>query len=62
LDSAGISLLIPLNNKYHQSPELNMSLGAAARKKNEPLEKTMLRADNSMYQEKAAHHHRRVDD
>jgi diguanylate cyclase (GGDEF)-like protein len=57
-----IRSLIPLNNKYYQGPELNISLGSATRKKNETLEKTMLRADNSMYAEKAAHYHRRTND
>jgi diguanylate cyclase (GGDEF)-like protein len=54
--------LIPLNNKYYQGPELSISLGTATRRKNEALEKTMQRADNSMYEEKATHHHRRVSD
>jgi diguanylate cyclase (GGDEF)-like protein/PAS domain S-box-containing protein len=57
-----IRSLIPLNNKYYQGPELNISLGTATRQKNETLEKTMLRADDSMYQEKAIHHHRRTTD
>jgi diguanylate cyclase (GGDEF)-like protein/PAS domain S-box-containing protein len=57
-----IRSLIPLNNKYYQGAELNMSLGAATRKKNESLEKTMLRADDAMYKEKARHHRRRSDD
>jgi len=57
-----IRSLIPLNNKYYQGPELNISMGAATRRKDEPLEKTMMRADDSMYREKAVHHHRRSDD
>ncbi len=51
-----IQSLIPLNNKYYQGPSLNISLGLSTRQTNEPLEKTMMRADDSMYQEKAAHH------
>lgn len=51
-----IRSLIPLNNKYYQGPELGISLGAAVRNKNEPLEKTITRADSSMYTEKALHH------
>jgi diguanylate cyclase (GGDEF)-like protein len=54
--------LIPLNNKYYQGPPLSISLGAATCRKNESLEKTMQRADNSMYEEKATHHHRRTTD
>ena len=57
-----IRSLIPLNNKYYQGPELNISLGATTRTKNEPLEQTMRRADDSMYQDKAVHHHRRMND
>jgi len=50
-----IRSLIPLNNKYYQGPELNISLGAATRNKNESIEKTFMRADTSMYAEKALH-------
>ncbi|MFN8412246.1 MAG: sensor domain-containing diguanylate cyclase [Anaerolineales bacterium] len=48
--------LLPINNKYYQGPELNISFGIATRKNNETLEKTMMRADDSMYEEKAIHH------
>jgi diguanylate cyclase (GGDEF)-like protein len=51
-----IRSLVPLNNKYYQGPEMNISLGAATRLKNETIEKTMMRADAAMYEEKAAHH------
>ncbi len=51
-----IRSLIPLNNKYYQGPELNISLGAATRNKNEPIEKTLMRADAAMYEEKILHH------
>ena len=57
-----IRSLIPLNNKYYQGPELSISLGTATRQMNESLEKTMLRADNAMYEEKANHHRRRSND
>lgn len=50
-----IRSLIPLNNKYYQGPQLNISLGAATRKKDESLEKTMMRADDSMYEDKSGH-------
>jgi diguanylate cyclase (GGDEF)-like protein len=50
-----IRSLIPLNNKYYQGPMMNISLGAATREPNEPLEKTMMRADNAMYGDKAIH-------
>lgn len=51
-----IRSLIPLNNKYYQGPELHISLGGATRLKNESIEKTMMRADVAMYEEKAQHH------
>lgn len=51
-----IRSLIPLNNKYYQGPELNISLGAAARTKNESIEKTLMRADAAMYAEKIQRH------
>lgn len=51
-----IRSLIPLNNKYYQGPELDISLGVSTRRENESLEKTMMRSDNSMYKEKAVHH------
>ena len=51
-----IRSLIPLNNKFYQGPELSISLGGAARQKNESIEKTMMRADAAMYEEKAQHH------
>jgi diguanylate cyclase (GGDEF)-like protein len=57
-----IRSLIPLNNKYYQGPVLNISLGAATRIRGEPLEKTLLRADHAMYEDKAAHHRRRKGD
>ena len=48
--------LITLNNKYYQGPELSISLGCATRKNNEPLEKTLSRADKAMYEDKSAHY------
>ena len=60
--SERIRTLIPLNNKYYQGAELNISLGTATRKTDESLEKTMQRADDAMYEEKAIHHHRRRSD
>ncbi|MBI5964852.1 MAG: sensor domain-containing diguanylate cyclase [Chloroflexi bacterium] len=51
-----IHSLIMLNNKYYQGPELSISLGCATRKNNEPLEKTLSRADKAMYEDKSAYY------
>lgn len=51
-----IRSLIPLNNKFYQGPQLNLSLGAASRRKGEAIEKTLMRADAAMYEEKLLHH------
>lgn len=51
-----INSLIPINNKFYQGPALNISIGGAMRGENEPLEKTMGRADDLMYKMKSVHH------
>ena len=51
-----IHSLILLNNKYYQGPELRIALGLATHKKNESLEKTLTRADEAMYVDKANHY------
>jgi diguanylate cyclase (GGDEF)-like protein/PAS domain S-box-containing protein len=51
-----IQSFILLNNKYYQGSELRLSLGAATREKNEALEKTFTRADESMYADKDSHY------
>ena len=48
--------LITLNNRYYQGSELSFSIGSATRRKNESLEKTLIRADEAMYQNKESHY------
>jgi diguanylate cyclase (GGDEF)-like protein len=48
--------LTALNNKYYQGPELRFSMGSATRRKNESLERTLVRADEAMYQNKQNHY------
>ncbi|HUM27657.1 MAG TPA: diguanylate cyclase [Anaerolineales bacterium] len=52
----GIHALVALNNKYYQGPQLQLSMGYATRRKNETLEKTLIRADEAMYQNKESNY------
>jgi len=51
--------LIALNNQYHQTPVLSMSLGAHTGQPGSQLPEILRAADDAMYEAKRQHHRRR---